>query len=57
LNEYLEFDEDFPDEYDEMHKAEAEFRRFEKGEIYKQRYRERLALKQQNLKDPEVNII
>ena len=57
LNEYLEFDEDFVDEYDEIHKAEAEFRRFEKKEFYKQRYRELQASRQQNLKDPEVNII
>jgi hypothetical protein len=39
LNNYLEFDEDFVDEYDEIHKAEAELRRFEKKEFYKQRYK------------------
>ncbi len=39
LNNYLEFDEDFVDEYDEIHKAAAEFRRFEKEEFYKQRYK------------------
>jgi hypothetical protein len=56
LNNYLEFDEDFVDEYDEIHKAEAECRRLDKEEFYKQRHRERLALKQQDLKDPGVNI-
>ena len=39
LNEHVESDEDFVDEYDGPHKAEAECRRLEKEEFYKQRYK------------------
>ncbi|HOG24000.1 MAG TPA: hypothetical protein PK590_05060 [Candidatus Omnitrophota bacterium] len=39
LNEHVESDEDFVDEYDGPHKAEAECRRLEKEEFYNQRYK------------------